>query len=71
MRLVRGVVAVLKPHYLALLIRELGPILENRPKGGVDGEIPGIFTTETLVIPNNEYDETADWLRSTYSIQFY
>jgi hypothetical protein len=60
MRLVQGVATVLRPHYSTLLISELGPILENGPKGDIDGEIPEILQLKTLVIPNDDHNEIAN-----------
>ena len=55
---------VLQPHYQALTRSELNPILENGPKGGIQGEILEILQLKSLVksLPNEDHGETA----STY-----
>jgi hypothetical protein len=62
MRLVQGVVAVLAPHYAALSTSELSPILDNGPKGGIQGEILEILKLKALVksLPDDDRGETAD-----------
>jgi len=61
MRLAQGVVTVLQPHYSTLLVSELGPILENGPKGGIQGEIREILQLRTLIesLPEDEHGKKA------------
>jgi len=62
MRLVQGVVTVLKPHYSALWISELSPILGNGLKGGIQGEISEILQLKALIksLPDDDRDDIAD-----------
>lgn len=62
MRLVQGVVTVLQPHYPVLARSELKPILENGPKGGIQGEILEILQLKSLVksLPDEDHGETAN-----------
>lgn len=68
MRLVQGVGAILRPHWETLKATELGPLLENSPKGGIRGEVPEVLQLKSLVSLLPNYDEGATAVTCLHAI---
>jgi hypothetical protein len=62
MQLIRGVNAILQPHWVKLMTTELSPLLENGWRQGVHGEIPEILLLKMLVksMPDRDGDAYAN-----------
>lgn len=62
MHLIRGVNAILQPHWVRFMTSELSPLLENGWRRGVHGEIPEILQLKALVksLPGRDQEAYAN-----------